>query len=1094
MAQKQFFIDGGFNTNADSVLVGNLDMTGHIIPSIDSNGTTGFDLGSPSKKWRDLYLSQGSLYIDGQKVIESDAGTIVVTADPDQSLTTRVTGTGVLTLQSATTVSIAATLQMGTDKKITDQGGNAVTFGDKIDMDNNQVINVGAPTADGHATTKLYVDSLVNGIATDAITEGDSEIEIADLGTGTVGITVDGGQRFALSATGLAMTVPVTVNGHTLANEGYVDTAEADANTYTDGEIATATTALQAYSDQSEVDAKSYADGIVATATTTASTDATTKANAAQAAAISAAATDATNKTNATGTAANTYADGIVATATTALQTYADTAETDANAYADAAIAALVDTAPGALDTLNELAAAMGDDANFAASTATNIATAKAAAIAHTDSEIAALDFNNVAGGIAVTGGALELGANADLELSGTSEVSYSGSTIVGDDPDAAGNPAVCASSFRPTASVSNLNLRPNSGGKISLDGGDVTYGAVGIVGDDPDNAGSPTVCASTFRPVTGQADLNLRPGAGGAIALGGNVLEGVSTPVAGTDATNKTYVDSAESNAISTASADATSKANAAQAAAATDATTKADSAEVDAKAYTDTRETAITTAYRAYADQAEADAKAYTDTEVSALVAAAPGALDTLNELAAAMGDDANFAASTATNIATAKSEAISTASADATSKANAAQAAASADATSKADTAESNAATDATNKANAAQAAATSAAATDATTKANAAQAAAISSCETYADLAEADAISTASADATSKANAAQAAAIASCESYTDTREAAITTAYETYADNAGSGSTTAAAADATSKANAAQAAAEATAEAYTDARETAITSAYQSYANQAEADAESAASADATSKANAAQAAAISAASSDATSKANAAQSAAISSASSDATSKANAAQSAAQSFATSAISDLVNGASASFDTLKEIQDAMATDAELSAAISGLTIGNGTVTMAAGAGMTGGGAFSMNQTNSETVTMNVIGGNGITVSADAVTMSGSYTGTFTATGDICAYSDASLKTNVQTIEGAMGKVDAIRGVTFDRLADGSTSTGVIAQELESVLPEAVQTDENGVKMVAYGNVTGLLIEALKELKAEVESLKK
>jgi len=132
-------------------------MTGHIIPTVDSDGTTGYDLGSPSKKWRDLYLSQGSLYIDGQKVIESDAGTIVVTADPDQSLTTRVTGTGVLTLQSATTVSIAATLQMGSDKKITDQGGDAVTFGDKVDMDNNQIINVGAPTADGHATTNYML-------------------------------------------------------------------------------------------------------------------------------------------------------------------------------------------------------------------------------------------------------------------------------------------------------------------------------------------------------------------------------------------------------------------------------------------------------------------------------------------------------------------------------------------------------------------------------------------------------------------------------------------------------------------------------------------------------------------------------------------------------------------------------------------------------------------------------------------------------------------------------------------------------------------------------------------------------------------------
>ena len=192
---------------------------------------------------------------------------------------------------------------------------------------------------------------------------------------------------------------------------------------------------------------------------------------------------------------------------------------------------------------------------------------------------------------------------------------------------------------------------------------------------------------------------------------------------------------------------------------------------------------------------------------------------------------------------------------------------------------------------------------------------------------------------------------------------------------------------------------------------------------------------------------------------------------------------------------SAVSQVTGGASAAFDTLTELKSLMDSgDSSLQTAINNISIGNGTVTVSAGNGLSGGGAFSMNQSNSETVSLAVNTGNGLTISGDAVKMSGSYTGTFTATGDICAYSDASLKTNVQTIEGAMGKVEAIRGVTFDRIEDGSTSTGVVAQELEAVLPEAVQTDENGVKMVAYGNVTGLLIEALKELKAEVESLKK
>ena len=98
----------------------------------------------------------------------------------------------------------------------------------------------------------------------------------------------------------------------------------------------------------------------------------------------------------------------------------------------------------------------------------------------------------------------------------------------------------------------------------------------------------------------------------------------------------------------------------------------------------------------------------------------------------------------------------------------------------------------------------------------------------------------------------------------------------------------------------------------------------------------------------------------------------------------------------------------------------------------------------------------------------------------------------TGAITASGDITAYSDDSLKTNVQVIDNAVGKVEQLRGVTFDRIEDGSTSTGVIAQELKEVLPEAVHTDEQGVHSVAYGNVVGLLIEAIKEQQKQIDEL--
>ena len=98
-----------------------------------------------------------------------------------------------------------------------------------------------------------------------------------------------------------------------------------------------------------------------------------------------------------------------------------------------------------------------------------------------------------------------------------------------------------------------------------------------------------------------------------------------------------------------------------------------------------------------------------------------------------------------------------------------------------------------------------------------------------------------------------------------------------------------------------------------------------------------------------------------------------------------------------------------------------------------------------------------------------------------------------GNIYADGDVTAYSDDRLKTNIETIDNGLDKVMALRGITFERIKDGSVSTGVSAQELEAVLPEAVTTDENGLKAVKYGNLVGLLIEAVKDLKSEVEELK-
>lgn len=97
-----------------------------------------------------------------------------------------------------------------------------------------------------------------------------------------------------------------------------------------------------------------------------------------------------------------------------------------------------------------------------------------------------------------------------------------------------------------------------------------------------------------------------------------------------------------------------------------------------------------------------------------------------------------------------------------------------------------------------------------------------------------------------------------------------------------------------------------------------------------------------------------------------------------------------------------------------------------------------------------------------------------------------------GDMTSFGTITAYSDKRLKTDISTIEGALEKVKALRGVNFTRITGGRKEIGVIAQEVQKVIPEVVHQDnESELLHVAYGNIVGLLIEAIKELSNKVES---
>jgi hypothetical protein len=107
----------------------------------------------------------------------------------------------------------------------------------------------------------------------------------------------------------------------------------------------------------------------------------------------------------------------------------------------------------------------------------------------------------------------------------------------------------------------------------------------------------------------------------------------------------------------------------------------------------------------------------------------------------------------------------------------------------------------------------------------------------------------------------------------------------------------------------------------------------------------------------------------------------------------------------------------------------------------------------------------------------------------------------TGSITATGDVTAFqsSDERLKTNLVKIDSALNKVSQISGYHFEwkDIKDAphqGKDVGVIAQEIEKVLPEVVHERDTGYKAVNYQKLTALLIEAVKELKEEIDELKR
>ena len=91
------------------------------------------------------------------------------------------------------------------------------------------------------------------------------------------------------------------------------------------------------------------------------------------------------------------------------------------------------------------------------------------------------------------------------------------------------------------------------------------------------------------------------------------------------------------------------------------------------------------------------------------------------------------------------------------------------------------------------------------------------------------------------------------------------------------------------------------------------------------------------------------------------------------------------------------------------------------------------------------------------------------------------------------DFNSVSDFRLKTDIHNIDAPLDKIESLNGVLFKWESGGEVSGGVIAQEVLEVLPELVSNTEDGTLSVNYNGIIGLLIESIKELKFEIDSIK-
>jgi hypothetical protein len=624
-------VGGTLAVTSTTTMGGNLTMTGHILPSANIT----YDLGSATKMWKDVYIGPGSLYINGKKVIEDDSGSINITTDNNEDLKLTTAGTGTLKFISGNGINFTGELgAVSGDLQI----------GDHIDMNSSLIKELATPVSSTDAANKAYVDST----SASAVTGG------SNAGSFTTG-------AFSSNVT---VTGNLTVNGTTTTiNSSVLDIGdniielnsdETGSPTQNAGIDVQRGTSLSKQLLWNETDDK-WTVGMETFVAATFEGDLTG---------------DVTG--GVTGDVVGNLQGNVTGNVT--------------------------GNTSGSAGTVTSIADHLKDEDNMASDSATHVPSQQSVK-AYVDSQVAGKDNTDE-----ITEGSSNLyyttarwdtkmaAADSDDLSEGSTNLYYT---------DARADARIAAASTTDLSEGTNLYYTDararaaisatgslaydNSTGVMSFTMNDETVqdivGAmitgntetgIAVTYDDADGTLDFVVASQTDENFT-TADHSKLDGIEALATADQTDAEIRAAVEAATDSNVFTDADHSKLDAIE-ATADVTDATNVAAAGAVmeSDSTTAAMSFVIDednmasdsatkvptqqsVKAYTDARETAITTAYQSYADTAEADAKTYADAAVAGIVDSAPGTLDTLNELAAALGDDANYATTTTNAIAT-------------------------------------------------------------------------------------------------------------------------------------------------------------------------------------------------------------------------------------------------------------------------------------------------------------------------------------------------------------------------------------------------------------------------------------------------------